>query len=205
MYVAMLLARTLLKLEDSALNMATRSRLAAWMDAVIRALHMDFAKDTKPTVVAIINFTNHVFRQNMCQFHYSSTNKSRRVTNESITKFTTTILMTKLGTVTTNLFTAMTKSSTVMEFNIVIQQVMEFVGLGNWEQAHTFAAVCKFWRHSSLPHLYNIEKVPMDGGAERRLIVGAFLCFLQSEHFRNMQCIFIPCGKTKSFFVNDIK
>ncbi len=86
---------------------------------------------------------------------------------------------------------------------MVIQQVMEFVGMGNWEQVHTFAAVCKFWRHSSLPHLYNIGKVSMDGGAERRLNVGAFLRFLQSEHFRNVQCIFIPCGKTKGLFLND--
>ncbi len=31
-YVAMLLGRTLLKLEDGASNMATRSRLAAWMN-----------------------------------------------------------------------------------------------------------------------------------------------------------------------------
>ncbi len=52
-YVAMLLAQTLLKLEDGASNMATRSRLAAWMDAVIRALHMDFAKNTEPTIVAM--------------------------------------------------------------------------------------------------------------------------------------------------------
>jgi hypothetical protein len=34
-YVAMLLARTLLKLEDDASNMATRTLLAVWMDAVI--------------------------------------------------------------------------------------------------------------------------------------------------------------------------
>ncbi len=52
-YVAMLLARTLLKLEDGASNMATRSQLAAWMDAVIRALRVDFAKDTEPTIVAM--------------------------------------------------------------------------------------------------------------------------------------------------------
>jgi hypothetical protein len=51
-YVAMLLARTLLKLEDGASNMATRSLHAAWIDAVIRALHMGFAKDTEPTIVA---------------------------------------------------------------------------------------------------------------------------------------------------------
>ncbi len=43
-YVAMLLTRTLLKLEDGASNMATRSQLAVWMDAVIRALRMDVAK-----------------------------------------------------------------------------------------------------------------------------------------------------------------
>jgi hypothetical protein len=125
--------------------------------------------------------------------------------NESITVLTTTNFISKSGTVTTNSFTATTKYSTVTEIDIIIQQVMEFVGMGNWEQVHTFAAVCKFWRNSSLPHLYNIGKVPMDGGAERRLNVGAFLRFLQSEHFRNVQCIFIPCGKTKSLFVNDIK
>jgi hypothetical protein len=51
--VAMHLAQTSLKLEDNASNMATRSQLAAWMDAVIRALRVDFAKDTEPTVVAM--------------------------------------------------------------------------------------------------------------------------------------------------------
>jgi hypothetical protein len=45
----------------------------------------------------------------------------------------------------------------------------------------------------------------MDGGGEHRLNVAAFLRFLQSEHFRNVQCIFIPCGKTKELFMNDIK
>jgi hypothetical protein len=122
----------------------------------------------------VINCKNHVFSQNMCRLHYSSTNKTSTVTNKSITVFTTTNFRPESGTVTTNSFTATTKSSTVVEIDIVIQQVMEFVGMGNWEQVHTFAAVCKFWRHSSLPHLYNIGKVPMDGGAERRLNVGAF-------------------------------
>ncbi len=126
------------------------------------------------------------------------------MTNESITVSTTNFI-TKSSTVTTNLFTVTTKSSTVMEIDIVIQQVMGFVGMGTWKQVHTFAAVCKFWRHSSLPHLSNIGKVPMDGGAERRLNVGAFLRYLQLEHFRNVQCIFIPYGETKGLFVNDIK
>jgi hypothetical protein len=133
------------------------------------------------------------------------TNKSSTVTNKSITVSTTTNFITESGTVTTNFFTVTTESSTVMEIKIVIQQVMEFIGMGNWEQVHIFAAMYKCWRHSSLPHLPNIGKVPMDGGAERRLNVGAFLRFLQLEHFRNVQCIFILCGKTKGLFVNDIK
>jgi hypothetical protein len=86
-----------------------------------------------------------------------------------------------------------------MEIDIVIQQVMEFVGMGNWEQVHTFAAVCKLWRHLSLPHLFNIVKVPMDGGAECRLNIGAFLRFLPSEHFRNVQCILSRAGKQRAF------
>jgi hypothetical protein len=45
----------------------------------------------------------------------------------------------------------------------------------------------------------------MDGEAERRLNVSAFLCFLQLEHFKKVQCIFIPCRKTKGLLVNDIK
>ncbi len=111
------------------------------------------------------------------------------MTNKSITVSTTTVFLTKSGTLTTN-------SGNAMEIDIVIEKVMEFVGMGNWEQLHTFAAVCKCWRHSSLPHLSNIGKVPIDGGGEHRLNVGAFLCLLQSEHFRNVQAIFIPCGKT---------
>jgi hypothetical protein len=68
----------------------------------------------------IINCTNHVFSQNMCQFHYSLTNETSTVTNKSITVFTTTDFITKPGTMTTNLFTATTKSSTFMEIDIVI-------------------------------------------------------------------------------------
>jgi hypothetical protein len=80
----------------------------------------------------VINCTSHVFRQNRCQFHYSLTNVTSRGSNESITLFTTTNFITKSGTVTTNLFTATTKYSTVTEIDILIQQVMEFIGMGNW-------------------------------------------------------------------------
>ncbi len=65
-YVAMLLARTLLKLEDSVSNMATRSLLAAWMDAVISALHVDFAKDTEPTIVAMSSIVRITYSARIC-------------------------------------------------------------------------------------------------------------------------------------------
>jgi hypothetical protein len=53
LYVAMLCAQILLKQEDGASNMATRSQLALWMDAVISVLHVVFAKDTEATVYAM--------------------------------------------------------------------------------------------------------------------------------------------------------
>jgi hypothetical protein len=65
-YVTMHLAQTLLKLEDGASNMATRSQLAAWMDAVIRALRVDFAKDTEPTVVAMSSIARREYSGTIC-------------------------------------------------------------------------------------------------------------------------------------------
>ncbi len=53
LYVAMLCAQIFLKQEDGASNMATRSQLGLWMDAVISVLRMVFAKDTEATVYAM--------------------------------------------------------------------------------------------------------------------------------------------------------
>jgi hypothetical protein len=64
--VAMHLAQTLLKLEDGASNMATRSQLAAWMDAVIRALRMNFAKDMEPTIVAMSSIVQRAYSGTIC-------------------------------------------------------------------------------------------------------------------------------------------
>jgi hypothetical protein len=113
----------------------------------------------------VINCMKRVFKHNMCRSHYSLTNKSSTVIKDSITVSTSTNPITKSSTVANNLFTVTAESSTVMEIDIIVQQVMEFVGMGNWEQEHTFAAVCKFWRHSSLFHLSNIGIVPMGYGA----------------------------------------
>jgi hypothetical protein len=66
--VAMHLARTFLKLEDGASNMATRSQLAAWMDAVIRALRMDFAKDMESTIVAMSSIVGRSYSATICAY-----------------------------------------------------------------------------------------------------------------------------------------
>ncbi len=64
--VAMHLARTLLKLEDCASNMATRSQLAVRMDAVIKALRVDFAKDTEPTIVSMSSIVRRAYSRTIC-------------------------------------------------------------------------------------------------------------------------------------------
>jgi hypothetical protein len=56
----------LLRLEHGASNMATRSQLAAWMDAVIRELCVDFAKDTEPIVVAMSSIVGRAYSSRMC-------------------------------------------------------------------------------------------------------------------------------------------
>ncbi len=64
--VAMHLAQTLLKLEDGASNMVARSQLAVWMDAVNRVLHMDFAKDTEPTIIAMSSIVQRAYSGTIC-------------------------------------------------------------------------------------------------------------------------------------------
>ncbi len=64
--VARNLALTLLKLEDCASNMATRSQLAARMDAVIRALCVDFARDMDPAIVAMSSIVKRAYSSTIC-------------------------------------------------------------------------------------------------------------------------------------------
>jgi hypothetical protein len=89
----------------------------------------------------------------MYRYHYSSTNESSTVTNEPITVSTTTVFLTKSGTLTSYLGNA-------MEIDIVIEKVMEFVGMGNWEQVHIcccvqmlekfiFASSVQYWESSN--------------------------------------------------------
>jgi hypothetical protein len=64
--VAMHIVLASLNLEDCASNMATRSQLAAWMDALFRALRVDFAKDTEPAVVAISSIVQRAYSSTTC-------------------------------------------------------------------------------------------------------------------------------------------
>jgi hypothetical protein len=69
LYVAMLRAQILLKQEDSASNMATRSQLALWMDAVISVLRVVFAKDTEATVYAMSSIVHIMYSGAICADH----------------------------------------------------------------------------------------------------------------------------------------
>jgi hypothetical protein len=60
------LALTFLKLEDGASNMATRHQLTVWMDAVIRALCVDFAKDMEPTIVTMSSIVQREYSSTIC-------------------------------------------------------------------------------------------------------------------------------------------
>jgi hypothetical protein len=66
LYVAMLCSQILLKQEYGASNMATRSQLAAWMDAVISVLRMVFAKDMEPTIVAMSSIVQIMYSATIC-------------------------------------------------------------------------------------------------------------------------------------------
>ena len=68
-YVAMLCAQILLKQEDGASNMATRSQLALWMDAVISVLRVVFAKDTEATVYAMSSIVHIMYSGAICADH----------------------------------------------------------------------------------------------------------------------------------------
>jgi hypothetical protein len=56
----------LLKLEDGASNMATRRKIVVWMDAVIRALCVDFAKDMEATIVAMSSIIQITYSARIC-------------------------------------------------------------------------------------------------------------------------------------------
>jgi hypothetical protein len=69
LYVAMRCAQFFLKKEDGASNMATRSQLALWMDAVISMLRVVFAKDMEATVDAMSSILHIMYSGTICTNH----------------------------------------------------------------------------------------------------------------------------------------
>jgi hypothetical protein len=59
-------ARTAVLCIHRSLFMATRSQRAVWMDAVIRALRVDFAKDTEITFVAMSSIARRAYSGTIC-------------------------------------------------------------------------------------------------------------------------------------------
>jgi hypothetical protein len=69
LYVAMLRAQILLKQEDGASSMATRSQLELWMDAVLNVLCVVFVKDTEATIYAMSSIVHIMYSGAICADH----------------------------------------------------------------------------------------------------------------------------------------
>ncbi len=69
LYVAILCVQIFLKQEDGASNMATRSQLALWMDAVISVLRVVFAKDMEANVYAMSSIVHIMYSGTICADH----------------------------------------------------------------------------------------------------------------------------------------
>ncbi len=93
----------------------------------------------------------------------------------------------------------------MFNFDEINFEIIEFVGMNNWVNLHQVAAVSKVWRRTCLPYLSNIGLGPMGGGEDSQLNVPGFLQYLLLMRFRNRECIFIPCGRAKQLYVDDIK
>ncbi len=96
-------------------------------------------------------------------------------------------------------------SKVIVDVDLVRNLVMDYIGMNNWEHVHRFSAVCRSWQQSCSPYLSQIGIAPMDGGEDRKINVPAFLSYLESDKFYHAQCIYIPCGKTKGLYLDDIR
>jgi hypothetical protein len=90
--------------------------------------------------------------------------------------------------------------------DLPLGRIQEYVGINNWEQAITFAVVCKTWRIASQHHLEKIGIAHMEGGCGRKLYVTGFLSYLDQVKFRFAERIYVPCGlRTEKFFYSEVK
>ena len=97
------------------------------------------------------------------------------------------------------------KVGVLLDIDVILENVFEFVGMNNWEELLKVATVCKSWRRIASPQLSHIGLVPMNGGADRKLNVPDFLAYLTRPVFQNAECIYILCKKADRLYVNDIR
>ena len=97
---------------------------------------------------------------------------------------------------------------TIMDINdLPFGIIQEYVGMNNWENAITFAGVCKSWKIAAEPHLAMIGIAPMEGGRQRKFNVTGFLRYLDEQvKFRFAESIYVPCGlKTDKLFYSEVR
>ncbi len=86
---------------------------------------------------------------------------------------------------------------TMTQFDLddcILQHVFEFVGCNNREWILNLSYVCNSWKRVAGHHLSKVGLVPMDGGADCKLIMTDFLAYLTRPVFQNVNLIYIPCG-----------
>ena len=90
--------------------------------------------------------------------------------------------------------------------NDILQNILQFAGgWEDWEWVLVAARVCKSWRTLLKPRYSRIGLRKMDGGRHRKLNAEAFLQYLQHERFNFQQKIYVPCGKARDLYVDDVR
>lgn len=88
----------------------------------------------------------------------------------------------------------------------ILQNVLQFAGgWEDWEWVLIFARVCKSWRNLLQPRYSRIGLSKMDGGRHRKLNAEAFLQYLQHERFNFQEKIYVPCGKARDLYVDEVR
>jgi hypothetical protein len=88
----------------------------------------------------------------------------------------------------------------------ILQNVLQFAGgWEDWEWVLIFARVCKSWRNLLQPRYSRIGLKKMDGGRHRKLNAHAFLQYLQHERFNFQEKIYVPCGKARDLYVDEVR
>jgi hypothetical protein len=158
--------------------------------------------------------TGHLFQSRMCKHHFKNSNVCTAINEPAMVGEDD---FSNWNEDLNNLVVATTSDISVIEpsHNLTIMDIndlpfgiiQEYVGMNNWENAITFAGVCKSWRIAAEPHLAMIGIAPMEGGCQRKLNVTGFLRYLEQQvKFRFADRIYVPCGlKTEKLFYSEVR